>query len=138
MKWQNFTVFTIKNINKFLYKVEISGNVFELQTPVPTELQTLFRLSPSQLQQSTSNNTPQQVQAQTLDVQKNIDAAFDAVPENHGSNDDFEQALAELQSAYKNYAISLNDISASLINLKQTRNQLIIIAQKGFTAIRYI
>ncbi len=31
VKWQNFTVFTIKNINKFLYKVEISGNVFELQ-----------------------------------------------------------------------------------------------------------
>ena len=40
----------IENINTFLYKVEIDGKQIELQTPIPSELQTLFRLSTEELE----------------------------------------------------------------------------------------
>lgn len=39
----------IQNINTFLYKVEIDGKQIELQTPIPSELQNLFRLSADEL-----------------------------------------------------------------------------------------
>ena len=39
-----FVTFQIDDINKFLYKVEIAGSVFELQTPIPSELESLFRI----------------------------------------------------------------------------------------------
>ncbi len=45
-----FTIFQIENINKFLYKVEMSGKSIELQTPIPSELQTLFRLNSKELE----------------------------------------------------------------------------------------
>lgn len=44
-----FTTVSIENINTLLYKVEIDGEVVQLETPVPTELQTLFRLSAEDL-----------------------------------------------------------------------------------------
>ena len=56
----DFTIFQITGINKFLYRVEISGSVFELQTPVPTELQSLFRLTPTELQKTVENKKAEQ------------------------------------------------------------------------------
>lgn len=53
VQFGKFTVFQIDNINKFLYKVEMSGKSFELQTPIPSELQTLFRLSSADLEKTT-------------------------------------------------------------------------------------
>src|SRR5690606_15372502 len=47
-----FTNFKIKDINLFLYSVVIEGKRIELETPVPTELQTLFRLSNDELQEA--------------------------------------------------------------------------------------
>jgi hypothetical protein len=41
----NFINIKIENINTFLYKVEIEGKQVELLTPIPSELQTLFRVS---------------------------------------------------------------------------------------------
>lgn len=53
VQFGKFTVFQIDNINKFLYKVEMSGKSFELQTPIPSELQMLFRLSSADLEKAT-------------------------------------------------------------------------------------
>ncbi|GAA3643755.1 hypothetical protein [Flavivirga jejuensis] len=49
VKHGEFHIFRVKNINRFLYKVTIEGNNIELETPIPTELQTLFRLSSDEL-----------------------------------------------------------------------------------------
>ncbi len=40
----DFMIVKINNINTFLYKVSIEGKQIELQTPIPTELQRLFRI----------------------------------------------------------------------------------------------
>ena len=137
VKWGDFTIFSIKNINKFLYKVEISGRVFELRTPVPTELQTLFRLSPSELQKNTDNTNANNAVVQSTDVQSNIEKAFTTTPE-RGPGDnptEFEKGLTELQTDFQKYTQNLKNFSSNLLTLKQNRNLLIAIAQKDLSQI---
>ena len=50
-----FNTFKITDINKFLYKVEIKGSVFELETPIPSELEILFRQTAAQREKSVEN-----------------------------------------------------------------------------------
>ncbi len=40
----NFLIFKVENVNTFRYKVELEGNNIDYVTPIPSELQTLFRL----------------------------------------------------------------------------------------------
>ncbi len=50
-----FHSFQIKDINKFLYKVTVQGANIELETPIPTELQTLFRVSKGEREETAKN-----------------------------------------------------------------------------------
>lgn len=130
VKWGNFTVFSITNINKFLYKVEISGRVFELQTPIPTELQALFRLSPSELLKNTNNTNAQKALAQSTDAQQNVKALITStkrVPT------EFEKALTDLQTSFQDYVEKIKKFSTNLLTLKQNRSSLIAIAQKDLS-----
>lgn len=56
VQYGTFTIFEIKNINRYLYKVEITGKKISLQTPIPTELQNLFRLDPQSLKKFLGEN----------------------------------------------------------------------------------
>ncbi|MEP3388459.1 MAG: hypothetical protein ABJO02_09750 [Reichenbachiella sp.] len=47
----DFVIFKIENINTFRYKVEMEGNSIDYMTPVPSELQTLFRLPKEEVSQ---------------------------------------------------------------------------------------
>lgn len=56
VSYGNFAVFEIKNINKYLFKVEIQGEKVSLQTPIPSELQKLFRLDKKQVDELLGNS----------------------------------------------------------------------------------
>jgi hypothetical protein len=139
VKTGEFTIFKIVDINKFLYKVEIAGKVFELQTPIPTELQTLFRLTPQQLAQRENDNKVKDAATATdkegskmkavvndLTVQKNL-------KQNKVLLTTMNTLVENCDLYYTKSAVLGNDV----FKLKSTRNKLVLIAQsdKAFKII---
>lgn len=52
----NFAIFEIKNINKFLFQVAISGESIDLQTEMSDEMRALFRIPKSEEAEQTNND----------------------------------------------------------------------------------
>ncbi len=71
-----FHSFQIININKFLYKVTVQGENIELETPVPTELQTLFRMSIEERKETTVNTDLDNEVKQNEKVKNNLNNAM--------------------------------------------------------------
>ena len=147
--------FQIININKFLYAVTISGKNVDLTTPIPTELQTLFRLSSSELVNtqttptvsSAVNTTQTQVQKIAL-LSQNIQSknaqkrAFNANPKNRRAKSfvaktpetQLELALVQLETDSRTYLTNAQAVSNDIDNLKIARVQLINIAKTDQSA----
>jgi hypothetical protein len=89
VQFGKFTVFQIDNINKFLYKVEMSGKSFELQTPIPSELQTLFRLSSADLEKTTNAKKAEEAVAEI----------GGAIPPMKETSDEVEKATVDAGTA---------------------------------------
>ncbi|WP_422104650.1 hypothetical protein [Winogradskyella sp.] len=69
-----FYSFQIDNVNKFLYQVTIVGNSISLDTPVPTELQRLFRLSGEELEQTTEQEAADDAAQEAADATSSMKA----------------------------------------------------------------
>lgn len=65
-----FLVFKVTNINTFRYKVSITGKNYDYATAIPSELQTLFRIS---------NNTLEKGIQETENVVGELEGALDAM-----------------------------------------------------------
>ena len=160
-----FTIFQISDINKFLYKVEIAGKVFELQTPIPTELQSLFRLSPVEQEKKAGENKAaegdakiktqipvmQGEQTKLQEVKSKIEknennSAFlqnAATPQNDkdDANVSLNTAIAslkELVAICKKYSEKSGQLSKNIFELKSIRRKLISISQmdKSYSAVK--
>jgi hypothetical protein len=126
-----FTIFQIDNINKFLYKVEMEGKSIELQTPVPSELQTLFRLTSTELEKSANANKAVEGSEETNKGLARMEELLKKVE----SKADDEQ-VAELKPVMQNlvekcraYLEVTKRVAQGIFELKQTRNKLVSVAQ---------
>lgn len=138
VKSGEFTIFEIENINKFLYKVEMEGRVFELQTPVPTELQTLFRLNPTELANTANNKNAEEAVgkiAEQVPVMRKIEASDQANPENKTTDsakevaEDFKKSLDMVIAKCLKYLDKSILVSGYIFDLRKVRNEFISIAQ---------
>lgn len=154
VKTGDFAIFQIKDINKFLYKVEVAGKVFELQTPVPTELQTLFRLSPPELDKKTNTNKAEEAVKKTKSqifsmtgakteteairklAETNVIAALGpgvAIPDEKAKAlkaiDEAIKSFDQLLKSCQKYLAKSNELSENIFKIKSARRRLIIIAQ---------
>lgn len=142
VKIGEFTIFQITDINKFLYKVEIAGKVFELQTPIPTELQTLFKLTPAQLEERAASNKVKEASG-IIEEDKNkmatvkADVDTDPVVSNKEGVKGLSKPMAKLVKVCEEYYKKSSKLSEDVFSLKSARNKLISIAQsdRSFSAI---
>ncbi|MFC6266642.1 hypothetical protein [Flavobacterium panici] len=127
------TSFKIKNINKFLYSVTISGSSIDLNTPIPTELQTLFRLPSSSLAATTNNQnvdnaaitTDKQIKNLNTVLATQISAAFAAGTD----TSELEEAKIELERVSDIYLSQIRIVASSISSLKQARVKFVNCAQ---------
>ena len=119
----SFTVFRIENINTFLYKVEITGQGFELQTPMPTELQKLFRLSRQEKTDITDNTEAEEALLK-------ISSGVDQMSQNITSrSDEANSKVKELLKQYNLYYKKAVELNSKLFDIKVRKIELINIAQ---------
>ena len=125
VNYKTFATFKIENINKFLNKVEISGKGFNLETPVPTELQQLFRLSKdeqkSQQDNSKANAATEDIKVANFEM-KNISKSMRA--------NDLTKEIDILTKLCDDYYTKANQLKLKLFDLKKLKFELINIAQK--------
>ena len=112
-----FHSFKIENINTFLYKVVIDGKNVELQTPVPSELQTLFRLSKEEL-----NAT-----VETPEVDNTLSGLTEA------KNLDMYTSQPSFKNAIDKYKKDLEELKDILYQLKLKRIDLVLLAQSNIS-----
>jgi hypothetical protein len=139
----SFTIFQITDINKFLYKVEIEGKVFELQTPIPTELQTLFRLTPEQIAQRDADNKVKEAASIIEDdknkmvaVKNKMDVKLQTVDNEKIA--DLSKTMTKLVRVCEEYYKKTSKLSEDVFSLKSARSKLISIAQsdRSFSSIK--
>ncbi len=137
VKNKTFATFTITNINKFLYKVEISGKGFDLETPIPTELQALFRLTPDEKTAITNNDKVAKA-AKDIKNQNNVmsDISDDINTKSilRGTKTSIKENLLRAKIAVLNpkcneYYKKAAELSARLFKLKVLKVDFINIAQ---------
>lgn len=147
VEYGTFSSFTILNINRFLYSVTISGKRIELETPVPTELQTLFRLPRTDLEATANNEAlagavaAVNLQAKKItDFKQNIAQnnsnirAFNLIKKINQPkkilNINLENAAETFEEDYKKFIIAAKDLSGFIENAKLNRVRLINFAQQ--------
>ncbi len=137
VKNRNFAGFKIININKFLFKVEITGKGFNLETPIPTELQTLFRLTPDEKSAITDNKkstkAAEDIKKENevmADIKKGIEAK-PQIGENAASVNEISlvSIISELNIKCEEYYQKAAELSGKLLDLKILKVELIDIAQ---------
>ncbi|AXY75891.1 hypothetical protein D3H65_18740 [Paraflavitalea soli] len=133
-----FTIFEITNINKFLYKVEMQGKVFELQTPIPTELQTLFRLNPTELANTANSKKAEEAVgkiSEQVPVMKKIAESPAAktdiakTPAENESAEEFQKSLDLVVTKCLKYLDKSTLVAGYIFDLRKVRNEFISIAQ---------
>ncbi|WP_420572930.1 hypothetical protein [Kordia sp.] len=117
VEFGEFHSFKIKNINKFLYKVVIEGKNVELETPVPSELQALFRLSKEEL--DATAETPE------------VDSALEELTNNKGL--EIYTSQPNFKNAVDTYEQDLRNIKKILFQLKLKRIDLVLLAQRDIS-----
>lgn len=142
-EYGTMTSFKIKNINKFLYRVTIAGSSIELNTPIPTELQTLFRL-PSNALAATTNNQAANASAEI--TEKLVKRLPDLKTANINSvkakaakagaavlaaldTSELEAAHDELQRVSDIYLSQVRVVAGDISSLKQARVRFVNCAQ---------
>jgi len=133
-----FTIFEIQNINKFLYKVEMQGKVFELQTPIPTELQTLFRLNPTELANTANNKKAEEAVgkiSEQVPVMNKIAESPEAKasgaksPEQNEAAEEFKKSLDMVVTKCLKYLDKSILVAGYIFDLRKVRNEFISVAQ---------
>ena len=139
-----FSNFKIKDINLFLYSVVIEGKRIELETPVPTELQTLFRLPSDELQ--ATGDTPevteavadagakaQKVTSAKQDIVNNLSNKLAINAEGTAGNDESGASVDNFEAASKAFVAASDKVSNDLEVIKQARVKMVMLAQQDFS-----
>lgn len=161
VQFGSFHTFRIEGINKFLYEVTLEGKKIELETPIPTELQTLFRLSREELADTVTDEEVEEKVQEVGNAEKKLNTLIELKTSNYFSqmnqkNNLLEpaktaeekffiqeaiNALQEKVDALKSfeedvnkYLLQIKELSNELFKLKLIRVELIILAQKDISA----
>jgi hypothetical protein len=135
----DFVVFKINDINKFLFKVEIKGNSFNLETPIPTELEKLFALSPSDLEKTTKTQKTDEAKDKISDAVKDMKDVLKKINSNgvavftEEEKTTIKGDLAKVIKKCELYYTTAADLANDIFLLKKKRNELIVIAQMDAT-----
>lgn len=136
VKYGEFSSFTITNINRFLYSVTIAGKRVELETPVPTELQTLFRLPRTDLE-ATANNDAVGRAASAVNTQGDQVAKFTpAMRKGYKSSNPaltaigINDAADSFQENYVKFVEAVKKLSVTIETIKVNRVRLVNFAQQ--------
>lgn len=118
-----FITFKIINVNTFRYKVEISGKRIDYVTPVPSELQNIFRLGNNKVygepEKAEEGVTEAQTGTKTM-------AAMHAEVKAEGTNNDLEAVLRKLVVKCMKYS----DLAKEIAEIKFNRMELINISKQ--------
>lgn len=90
-----FSTIRIINVNTFRYKVEINGRSVNYVTPIPSELQTIFRLQDQQQTQRTTEDGVRAIQGSAGEVERLALSTTNAV----------QVSVANLQAAQRKLSI---------------------------------
>ncbi len=142
VQFGKFHIFKIININRFLYAVTIQGVKVELETPVPTELQRLFRLTPSELSATANNEEAENAIDKTTGVNETLDllisfkqlevsnlntinaSAKKQTKEEKLKNLLEQQLLKELKEEEKKIKAFKVDVNDYILNAKKVSNEI--------------
>lgn len=130
-----FHTFRIDNINKFLYKVTIEGANIELETPVPTELQNLFRLKRDELVETAGTEEAEEVKANAKDSEEQLKEGIlnfksqKGIIKPVGIDNDLDKFIKKVESHTEN----VNDATDEILELKVLRVELVNLALKDIS-----
>ncbi len=124
VQYGTFTIFEIKNINRYLYKVEITGKKISLQTPIPTELQNLFRLDPQSLKKFLGENNEKAEEARKktdegIQIMNNL--RKDAETSDKRQTDQLEDINATLKEKEDSLSITKKSLALSANKTNRAR-----------------
>lgn len=143
-----FTNFKINDINLFLYSVVIEGKRIELETPVPTELQTLFRLPSDELQEAGEAPEVKEAVADASAKAQKVTSAKPAIVSNlsnniakqnglmkaNGASDDASvKSVENFEDASKAFVSASDKVSNDIEVIKQARVKMVMLAQQDFS-----
>lgn len=126
-----FIQLNIININTFRYKVELQGNSINYVTPIPSELQTVFKLSAENYDDRNTNNALRLIK-QASDQMTQQAKEAEKLSENKaadGSTDEKERLVNNMNELVKACAEYIK-IAERVANIKYTRMQLINISKQ--------
>lgn len=125
-----FSSFRINDINLFLYSVVIEGKRIELQTPVPTELQMLFRLPSGELEATAGVEKVDEALTKAMAVTRVT--SFD------DASDDQKKAIETFEGKYLEFVAKAKSVTNNIEIIKLARIKLVNMAQKdvSYTTMR--
>lgn len=107
VKHGQFVYLKIRDINTFRYKVQITGKNIEYVTPIPSELQTVFRLQSTSGAATAAASASSEAEAETASAISKMEALEGATPSGN-----LKTTLQELITACNDYLTSLRDVSS--------------------------
>lgn len=161
VQFGTFHTFRIEGINKFLYEVTLEGKKIELETPIPTELQTLFRLNSEELADTVTDEEVEETVEEVSKAEKKLNTLIELKTINYFTqltqkNNLFVPAMTETEKLFvqdaidalqekvedlkgfeedvNKYLLQIKEVSNELLKLKLARIELIILAQKDISA----
>lgn len=160
VKFGSFHTFKIEGINKFLYEVTLEGKKIELETPIPSELQALFRLSKEELATTATTNEVTEIIEDVGNVEKRLKTFIELKTGdfdytlNQKSNlltpaltasdkflleeqiNDIQERLADLEKfkrGIEKFLLLIKELENEFFKLKLTRIELVVLAQKDIS-----
>jgi hypothetical protein len=117
-----FAILKIINVNTFRWKVEIEGRSINYITPIPSELQTIFRLPDQSINIQKAEKGIQSVQ----EADNLMQSLSTKINQDNVTSDSFKEAMTDLVAACKEYV----EIAQEIANIKFVRAELINLSKQ--------
>lgn len=161
VRFGSFHTFRMEGINKFLYEVTLEGKKIELETPIPSELQTLFRLNRQELTETANSENLDEAVDNVENAEKRLNTFIElkttnylleltqnmslitttmtaeekfVVDEKINSIQDKVKVLEKFKNDIESYLLKIKGMGNELLKLKLIRIELVILAQKDISA----
>jgi hypothetical protein len=118
----------IKNINMFTHKVEVIGKSFEQKTNMPTELQAIFRQTPSETKKNNTTEEESKAGEKTSEAITKMEVLKNNAPPA------LQAKLASVVTDCKNFSAAQAALLSSIARIKSVRLSLINLAKTSDAA----
>jgi len=161
VRFGSFHTFRIEDINKFLYEVTLEGKKIELETPIPSELQTLFRLNREELAETANSEEVEEAVTDAVNAEKRLNTFIELKTSSFFSElnlksnlltsemneeqkllinvqiesiQDKVMDLEKFKADVEKYLLQIKEMGHELLKLKLIRIELVVLAQKDISA----